>query len=202
MSYAWLDDESDAVAAPDGVKNVRGTTYEIPARRDCGNCHYRGEKPVIGISALQLSATTDGADSPSMAALLARGWLSVAPDRRYTPPGAPGVRDALGYLNGNCGYCHYSKSAVAAEVKVFMDLSVDDQAPEDTQAYRSLVGQPIHHFPDVGLEGLVVPGKPDKSLVHYRMDRRDEAQMPPIDSHEIDQTGVATVDAWIRGLAP
>ena len=202
MSYAWLDDESDAVAVPEGVTNVRGTTYEIPAQRDCRSCHYHGEKPIIGISALQLSTTADGSDSPSMAALLERGWLSAAPARRYTPPGTGVVQDALGYLHGNCGYCHYSKSAVAAEVKVFMNLFVADDDPLATQAYRTLVGQPIHHFPDVGLEGLVVPGKPDKSLVHYRMDRRDVAQMPPIVTHELDESGVATVDKWILGLAP
>ena len=101
MSYAWLDDESDAVAVPEGVTNVRGTTYEIPAQRDCRSCHYHGEKPIIGISALQLSTTADGSDSPSMASLLERGWLSAAPTRRYTPPGTGVVQDALGERRGN-----------------------------------------------------------------------------------------------------
>lgn len=199
MAYAWLDDESDAVAAPKGVKNAHGTTYEVPAQRDCGSCHYKGEKPIIGISALQLSTRADGGE-PTIAALTAAGALSDPPRGTYAPPGQGVVQDSLGYLFGNCSYCHNSRSAAAAEVKVFMNLAVTDAAPEDTQVYKTLVGQPIHHFPDVGLEGLVVPGKPDKSLVYYRMNRRDAAQMPPIVTHKVDEAAVATIAAWITGL--
>jgi hypothetical protein len=199
MSYVWTDDESDALATPDGVKGAHGTTYEVPAQKDCGSCHYKGEKPTIGISAIQLSTRADGGE-PTITSLTAGGALSDPPTGTFTPPGQGVVRDALGYLFGNCSYCHDSRSAAAADVKVFMNLSVTDAAPEDTQAYKTLVGQPIHHFPDVGLGGLVVPGMPDKSLVYYRMDRRDAAQMPPIITHQVDDAGVATIAAWITGL--
>jgi hypothetical protein len=199
MAYAWRDDERDAIAAPDGVKDARGSGYDVPAQRDCGQCHYKGEKPVIGVAALQLSASPD-ADPPAIDALVAAGVLTAPPSRSYAPPGAGVVQDALGYLHGNCSYCHDRRSAVAADVKVFMNLSVDDARPEDTNTYQTLVGQPIHHFPDVGLGGEVVPGRPDLSLVHYRMARRDASQMPPLITKVIDEAGLATIDAWIQGL--
>lgn len=202
MSYAWQEDEADAIAAPAGIKAARGTTYEIPSQAQCGQCHYKGEKPVIGISALQLSTNGDGSESPSMTALREADALTVFPTRSFAPPGTGVVQAALGYLHGNCSHCHDSRSAAAAEVKIFMEVRVDDETPQETAAYRTLVGQPIHHFPDVGLEGLVVPGKPDKSLVYYRMHRRDDAQMPPVSTHAIDEVGSATIASWVTGLAP
>jgi hypothetical protein len=201
MAYAWSADGRDALAVPDGIKNAHATTYEIPAQKDCVRCHYRGEKPVIGVSALQLSSTSDGGEPP-IAALERAGLLSASPARAYVAPGTGTVRDALGYLHGNCGHCHDRNSAVADEVKVFTRLVVDDVEPTATATYTSLVGQPIHHFPDVGLLGEVVPGDPEHSLVHYRMARRDDAQMPPLLTHQIDEAGLATVTAWIAGLAP
>jgi hypothetical protein len=200
MAYAWQDDERDATAVRTGVRDVRGTGYEIPSQKQCGACHYKGEKPLIGVSALQLSIDASGAESPAMKALRQAGALSAPPTRSYAPPGDATVKAALGYLHANCSHCHDSRSAAAADVKVFMELRVDDATPEATAAYRSLVGQPIHHFPDVGLEGLVVPGKPDESLVYYRMGRRDDAQMPPLATHKVDDEGLAAIAAWITAL--
>jgi hypothetical protein len=200
MAYAWQEDERDATAVPMGVRDVRGTGYEIPSQRQCGACHYKGEKPLIGVSALQLSTDGSGAESASMQALRAAAALTAPPTRSFAPPGDAQVGAALGYLHANCSHCHDSRSAAAADVKVFMEVRVDDATPEATAAYRTLVGQPIHHFPDVGLEGLVVPGKPDESLVYYRMGRRDEAQMPPLATHKVDAEGLAAIGAWITAL--
>jgi hypothetical protein len=202
MAYAWNDEETEATAVPKGVKDAKGTGYEIPSQAQCGNCHYKGEKPLIGISAMQLSTDDSGGESESMIALRQANALTQPPARTFQPPGDGTVRAALGYLHGNCSHCHDSRSAAAPEVKIFMELKVDDATPEGTSAYRALVGQPIHHFPDVGQEGLVVPGKPDKSLVYYRMSRRDEAQMPPLMTRKVDDAGLVTISAWISALAP
>jgi hypothetical protein len=201
MAYVWTDDEQDAIAAPKGLRGARGTTYEVPDARQCNACHHRGGRSILAISALQLSATADGAESPSITTLRVAEALSVPPTRTFVPPGEGFVRAALGYFVGNCAHCHDRRAPASPDLHVFMDLRVEDARPEDTTAYQTLIGQPITHFPEVqGLEGLVIPGRPEASLVYYRMNRRDDSTMPPLLTNQIDVDGVATIEGWIRGL--
>lgn len=195
MAYVWDEAEHDATAAIDGAVDASGTTHDVPSQYDCGRCHYRGEKSVIGLSQLQLA----GAELDKLIAADAIEHLP-SPLPAATVPGDATVQAALGYLHANCSHCHDSRSAAAAQVKIFFELHLDETTPEGTQAYQTTVNQPIHHFPDVGLTALVEPGAPELSLVHYRMARRDDAQMPPVATELVDEVGLATIDAWIRSL--
>ena len=198
MAYVWNDARTDAQAVPDGAVDAAGTLHDVPEQRACGRCHYRGEKPVVGLSALQLAGSTTLANL-----VAADAFVGLAPSLVTTPVTIPGdatTQAALGYLHANCSHCHDSRSAAASNVKIFFELHLDETTPEATQTYRSTVNQPIHHFPDVGLTLIVAPGAPDKSLVHYRMARRDDAQMPPVGTEVVDDVGLKTVDDWIRSL--
>jgi hypothetical protein len=49
----------------------------------------------------------------------------------------------------------------------------------------------------------ITPGNPSTSAIPYRDGRRDGVtQMPPIDSHLVDFTDVANVNAWITSITP
>jgi len=52
----------------------------------------------------------------------------------------------------------------------------------------------------------VTPRKPAMSaiqeLVGERGDAFSKSQMPPVATYDIDMTGLAAVDAWIKGLPP
>ena len=97
--------------APDG-------RYDVPSRADCTGCHEGAAQPVLGFSALQLSADRDplAAHAPAPAsitldALAARGLLRNLPSALLEQPpriaaASPTERAALGYLHANCGHCH------------------------------------------------------------------------------------------------
>ena len=201
MAYVWDEAETEAVAAPLGQEDAAGTTHNVPEQRDCARCHYRNEVPVIGVSMLQLGGP---AGSAPIEKLMGADLLENLPAARPLPepfvPGDSTTQAALGYLHANCGHCHNSRSVAAADVKIFFELHLDETSPEATSVYKSTVGQPIHHFPDVGVSLLIAPGDPENSLVHYRMARRDDGQMPPVATEFVDEKGLATIDAWIRSL--
>ena len=62
----------------------------------------------------------------------------------------------------------------------------------NVQSDRDLVDTPDGY--------LLKPGSPVESVIYQRLNRRDEQQMPPLGSNEIDQRGVALVEAWIQSL--
>lgn len=55
--------------------------------------------------------------------------------------------------------------------------------------------------PVVGADAILVPGSPETSAITVRMGKRDgDEQMPQIATDQIDATGLAAVEAWIRSL--
>ena len=47
---------------------------------------------------------------------------------------------------------------------------------------------------------VLVPGDPERSLMHYRMTKRGLGQMPHIASNVVDEPAVKLVHDWIAGL--
>ncbi|MFT3697007.1 MAG: hypothetical protein QM831_27950 [Kofleriaceae bacterium] len=80
QSYAWLDDDSDAVAVPDGVANARGTGHDIPGAGECLACHGGRKSFVLGYAHVQLDDVAIAGDDAAVA--------------------------AIGYLHANCSHCH------------------------------------------------------------------------------------------------
>ncbi len=132
-SYAWNDDQRDAVLAPaEGRARVAevapGKFHSVPSRDECRACHDSGRTEILGFTALQLSTDRDPlaphaeALTPDMVTL-----RSLVDERRLQPargdlvatPPRIAARDAreravLGYLSTNCGSCHNPKSSIAS----------------------------------------------------------------------------------------
>ncbi|HEX6362205.1 MAG TPA: hypothetical protein VFZ93_04570, partial [Albitalea sp.] len=64
-TYVWNAEGTDAVLAPAGgiaalpVRGAPGGRYAVPSVDDCRACHDGAPVPVLGVSALQLSADRD-----------------------------------------------------------------------------------------------------------------------------------------------
>jgi hypothetical protein len=206
VSYAWLADGTDALAAPDGVSDALGTGYDIPPRDDCDECHTQVRDVVIGVSALQLGAT-DG--DGTLAKLAQANALSNAPAASYDVPGTGVVKDALGYLHGNCAHCHNDTGSLRFQTKMRLRVQVDAKTPEETDVYETAPFLVMKH-PMVETYGIyaLVPGAPDLSGIALRMALRggpdapdgDPYQMPPVATNVVDATGLATVRAWIASM--
>jgi hypothetical protein len=192
QAYVWRDDESDAMAAPAGHIEARGTSHDVPAAGECAGCHGGRNSFVLGISAVQL-----GYDAPSgeldLADLNAASALAVPVSDSVALPGNEVTQSALGYLHANCGHCHNS----AAPARPCLDPGVPDfwlridglASVESTSTYTSAV------------DGAITPGDPDGSSVIRRMSRRSiPGRMPPLGSRVVDHQSIETLRTWISSL--
>ena len=218
-AYAWNDDETEAVKAPDGAVHD-ATGWEIPARSTCMECHANVPGRVIGFSALQLGhASSSGHDGVTLASLVDDGRITHAPPRE-----APAVhewssiaKNAQLALHASCGHCH-REGGIGTEYTTGQDTTgaaVPGLALrirfEDTEAssaaMRTAVNvalvSPLTDASGQEITQRIVAGDPGKSGLFHRMTNRgDWTQMPPLATNVVDDEAAAAVHAWIESLEP
>lgn len=221
-TYAWNDDASEAtLVSESGISNsveIRpGVRHAIPSRTDCRACHEAGLVPVLGFSALQLSADRDpqavhaeavplgGIDLDT---LIERGIVRRLPPRlAATPPRidapTPAARAALGYLHANCGTCHNAKGALGS-LQFSLFYTLNRTPGQRAPAFETAVGQASRFHvagqPETGER--VRAGDPDHSVLVSRMSSRYPVlQMPPLGTRIVDEEAVRLIRAWIAEQA-
>lgn len=194
VAYLWLADGSDAVAAPHGAIDARGTSHDVPAANECGACHGGRSSHALGFSAVQLAQPTDD-DSLSLEELV-RLEL-VAPTQTPRVPGSETEQAALGYLHANCSHCHNASRPSRAGSRCFdpeSDLDFLLRANEgssaaETSTYRTAMGE------------VVEPGQPNESRLLELVAQRGRFQrMPPLATELVDAAGVALLSRWIEEM--
>jgi len=219
-TYVWSDDESDAVLAPErGIARsvvIRGNVrHGIPSRSDCKSCHEGSPARILGFSTLQLSDDRDP-NAPhaeplldgamTLRALVERGIVRGLP--AHLAAGAPRIaastptaRAALGYLHGNCSYCH-TLSGELASLRFSLQYPFAS-AFEHPPAVATTIGQISKYVPaawDAPGE-RVRPGAPDRSVLAFRMASRNPvSQMPPLGTRIVDEQAVALINKWIAEI--
>ncbi len=196
MAYVWTADESDALAAPNGVFGARGTTHDVPEQVKCRACHDNVADTIIGVSAIQGS---DGG-AGFLSAFGKAGLLTVVPPAEFTIPGPPVVRDALGYMHGNCGGCHNDGAKFQGQTALRLRVLTTETSVEKTGVYRTAFGLKMVHPIPPDITDALVAGDPDHSGIWIRMSRRDGQAMPPIGTKAPDPDGLVAVRTWILGL--
>lgn len=216
-TYAWSDDESEADLVPErgiarSVMIRDGVRHGIPSRSDCKSCHEGSPSRILGFSTLQLSADRDR-NAPhaetvpeggvTLRTLVERGLVRGLPSHlangspRIAAP-SPVARAALGYLHGNCSYCH-TLSGELASLKLSL-LYPLGQPFEHPPAQSTTVGQVSKFVPSLWAAPgeRVRAGDPDRSVLAVRMASRNPvAQMPPLGSRLVDDDAVTLIRKWI-----
>lgn len=215
-TYVWNDDETEAVLAPErGIQRgmvIRGNVrHAIPSRSDCTSCHEAGPARILGFNTLQLSDDRDP-NAPhaeavpeggaTLGALVARGVVRGLPRGLAAEPAriaakTPTERAALGYLYGNCAYCHSSRGELAS-LKLSFDYPISRPEPE-APAVRTTVEQ-ISTFKPASWHSAerVCVANPDESVLMARMASRNPVlQMPPVGTRLVDDAAVALIRKWI-----
>lgn len=207
-SYEWNEAQTDAQVI-EGVIEARerriekrgggSQTWYFPSRRDCLKCHTEAAGFSLGPHVAQLDMEVDsGAGKRNqLDALEAMGLFDAPLPRNRRPLPTPTLVSsgsvearARSYLHTNCALCHRPGG---------------DMATFDLRYTTSLAAAEVCNVN--GIKGgfdadarLLVPGRPEKSLISLRMHVLDSRRMPQIASSVVDAEGVAVVDAWIRGL--
>jgi hypothetical protein len=200
-TYEWTPDGSTTAELRMGALDVNDSGYEIPNQTKCLECHQGRIDYVLGFEAVSLSSP--GASGLPIATLEARNLITVPPSAPLVVPGNPTESAALGYLHANCGTTCHNANGLAGATGFYMRLNVaylGSVAATDTFHTGWNVATTSFH----GAPERIAQCSLQNSCVYYRMSHRDGiddaalgSQMPPIDTHRVDPTGMAAIAAWI-----
>ncbi len=210
-TYRWSSDESSTTELTVGELNADGNGYEVPSQGACLTCHGGRVDDVLGFDSVSLSSAN--ATPFTMQTLAAQGWITKLPEAGIVIPGSAIDVAALGYLHANCGEaCHNSRNGLAQRTGFFMRLQVEHMSSvQATDTWQTGVNQRAFFTPPGATSPLTLlaPGDAGASCVVYRMSHRTGVndagpglQMPPIDTHKVDEAGVSLIAQWIDEVLP
>lgn len=218
FTYVWNEAQTEASLARTG--DVQALTlvdaqggredfnYVVPDEGQCVTCHEadmlsRHIQP-IGPKARHLNREYDygSGRQNQLEHLVAMGYLMGLPalkdvprDANWRDPSASLDARARAYLDINCAMCH-NPNGVASVT----GFSLGPDTPEDHRL--GLCKSPEAAGPATGGRLFdIVPGKPDESILMYRMaSTRPGVMMPEIGRSTVDREGEALIRAWILSL--
>lgn len=212
--YIWNQEQSEAIYDPagesasvdyiDGKGKKESTLYAIPNKNQCKGCHVSdGKMMPIGITARQLNRDVlVRGEKINQLTYWTRGkFLSGFHSPEKSPrlavwddPRSGTLNErARAYLDANCGHCHSSKGP-ANTSGLLLDVF------ETRSIHLGVNKTPVAAGRGAGsLKFDIVPGKPDESILVFRMKTTDPAiAMPEIGREQIHSEGVALIEEWIR----
>lgn len=215
IPYVWNEDQTDAALARTGAvlpltlvaddTSREDFNYVVPDESQCASCHAQDwitrKIHPIGPKARHLNRDYHYADGEQnqLAKLMKIGYLSGAPAPAQAPRNANWMDEhaaldarARAYLDINCGHCHNAKGAANTTA-----LTLDASAPEDR--HLGICKPPVAAGRGTGDHLFdIVPGKPDDSIIAYRMASADPGEMmPELGRSTVHREGVALIKAWI-----
>jgi uncharacterized repeat protein (TIGR03806 family) len=193
---AWTDESGEALQID----------YVIPNKNQCKSCHNAGNKiEPIGPKLRNLNfalSYPDGATENQLlrwqqAGYLAPGDYGTAHPAlpRWDDPAAPLAERAAAYLDVNCGHCHRPEGP-ANTTGTYLHW----EEPELTR--RGVGKSPVAAGKGSGGRHYgIVPGRPEESILVYRMESNDPGVMMPELGRMIPhREGIELIREWILGL--
>ena len=217
LPYIWDDAQTDAFLDVAGAVtevsfiNVAGAKmkfdYQVPNMNQCKSCHERnGEMTPIGPSARQLNGlSADGSGANQLSQWHENGMLEGLPLSsaeipafvNYNDASKPLAERALAYLDVNCAHCH-NPSGQAQTSGLFLDWKTTDKT-----AYGLMKTPVAAGRGSGGRQFDIVPGRPDQSILYYRMASTDPGVMMPEMGRTLNHAeGLKLIEEWIKNLQP
>ncbi|SDZ25128.1 conserved hypothetical protein, HNE_0200 family [Lysobacter sp. yr284] len=193
----------ELIAADGGRENA---DYAVPDQNQCAGCHGTDMKSKalhpIGPKARHLNRDfdyPDGGLQNQIARWTQAGYLQGAPAPQQAPrdadwhdPSAPVKARARAYLDINCGHCHSPKGPGNTS-----GLWLNAATQEPLRLGRCKLPIAAGHGTGDHRFG-VVPGKPDESILIYRMRSDDPSvMMPELGRSVVHEEGVQLIRDWI-----
>jgi len=196
LPYVWNGD--DAKLRRGGTRipvEVHGQpiSYAVPNQNQCKECHQlTGSIEPIGPKARNLA-------QPLLDDLVKAGLLDRAPAAsklpRWDDARAPVADRARAYLDVNCGHCH-NRAGAASNSGLYLTWEEADPVARGIGKTPVAAGRGSG-----GLEVAIAPGKPDLSILFYRMNSTEPGvAMPELGRSMVHQEGVALVREYIAEM--
>jgi uncharacterized repeat protein (TIGR03806 family) len=210
--YIWNEAQTEAVYDPTGQTmqvryiNEQGkqisTSYLVPNKNQCKGCHLQNNAVMpIGIAARHINSDFAYATGTmnQLQYWKQKGMLQALPDKDI--PANANWKDesqsldarARAYLDINCGHCH-RPDGPANTSGLFL------YAHEKNATALGVMKTPVAAGRGSGNRQYdIVPGKPDASILLFRMQTNDPGiAMPEIGREQIHAEGVALIKEWIK----
>lgn len=214
LPYHWNESQTEATLEVAGGNTEvkwrdkngkrRKVDYAMPNMNQCKSCHsWDGEMTPIGPSARQLNSGFDygGGEKNQLDHWASIGMLKGLPADESSRPSVPDWEDpnsgsteerARAWLDINCAHCH-NPHGPASTSGFFLDIHQDDPAVYGVNKTPVAAGRGSGD-----LEFDIVPGKPDQSILIYRMESSDLGiMMPEVGRKLVHTEGVEAVRKWI-----
>ncbi|MBX3269516.1 MAG: hypothetical protein KF729_04615 [Sandaracinaceae bacterium] len=222
-AFLRVGGETRAITFIDAEGSERTASYLVPQRNQCTSCHERNVGPggaaamtPIGPAARYLNRDLDYGAGPvnQLAHFAERGMLSGLPDLGGVPRAydlteyeargldaiAPGELDfaARSYLDINCAHCHDPRGTQGVTSQLFLHH-------DSTSAFNLGVCKRPGSA-GAGTGGLtydLVPGRPDESILVFRVETTEVGAMMPLLGRSLrHDRGAALVRAWVAAMPP
>lgn len=217
LSYIWNEEQTDAYFEILGATipvqwthkdgEIKQTNYIVPNLNQCKSCHVKDKTLMpIGPTARQLNRNNFATEEVNqLDYLAAHAYLSGLPEAKDRPslplwedPNSGTLNErAIAYLDINCGPCH---NPLGAAKTSGLNLTVFETDPyklgfmKPPVAAGKASGNLLHD---------IVPGKPDASILLYRMNSTNpEVMMPELGRTLIHEEGVVLIRKWIEQMNP
>mgnify|MGYP005725393455 CR=1 FL=1 len=216
LPYIWNNAQTNAfLEITGGTKTVhwihsdgakRTTQYSIPTMVQCKSCHIRNETLLpIGPTIRQLNREFDyaGGRKNQLVKFTEEGILDGLPPLAGVPK-SPVWNDpatgslhkrAMAYLDINCGHCHNPNGPGNTSALV---LTMNETEPVNWGVFKKPVAAGRGSG---GRSYSIVPGKPDESILLFRMESTDPGiMMPEVGRKLMHREGVALIKEWIAKM--
>ena len=219
LPYLWNAEQTDAVLALTGGEvpvawvhtngESRENVHLVPNFNDCKRCHATPTMQPLGPKAGNLNRDLVAADEArgglvnQLLTWAAMGILTGLPAHAEVPRLADwddpssGTLDqrARAYLEVNCAHCH-SEQGPARNSGLHLDVATADP-------YRlGVMKTPVAAGRGTGGRLYsIVPGHPQESIMHYRVQTTTAGEMmPEFGRSLVHAEGVALLTEWIEGM--
>jgi putative heme-binding domain-containing protein len=221
-TYAWNDDQTDAVLVPAAGSDrpltvidakapggKRQQTWHYPSRAECMTCHNPWAGHTLAFTLPQLDREHDygGARDNQVRALQHAGLIELLHnsddedgDRFHMPPRLTNPQDqsaklddrARSYLHANCAHCHRFGAGGSVDLELKYDTPLDRM--------KVLEVRPVQGTFEMPNALILAPGDPYRSVLYYRMAKLGRGRMPHVGSELVDEQGTRLIHDWIRRL--
>ncbi len=214
--YVWNEDQTEAylnvagkrleipVQWANGEKAI--IPYAVPNMNQCKGCHVSAEKKLapIGPKIRNLNRPHEETGLNQITYLQELGYLERGEKKPAELPRVPEpflatsgslAERARSYLDGNCAHCH-SPGLPADTSGLYLDYA------ETRPVHWGLNKPPVAAGRGSGGFAVdIAPGKPDRSILLYRMKSTDPGiMMPELGRALVHKEGISLIEDFIRSL--